>query len=131
LCPLDQHDGLLLLRRIAVDAVKGLNLGRVRPIAGPAFVWKILYIHRSACTRGRGGSPNSHGAKQIASVEFWIELIVHIGPRWALGARRSFAAIVTKAARESAFIFRITLPRRAFTVISLMPSSNPTCFRGG
>ena len=46
-------------------------------------------------------------------------------------ARRSFAAIVTKAARESAFIFRITLPRCAFTVISLMPSSNSTCFRGG
>jgi Transposase DDE domain group 1 len=27
------------------------------------------------------------------------------------GARRSFAAIVTRSARESAFIFRITLPR--------------------
>ncbi len=32
------------------------------------------------------------------------------------------------SAREPAFIFRITLPRCAFTVISLMPSSRPTCF---
>src|SRR2546425_2379699 len=43
------------------------------------------------------------------------------------GARRSVAAIVTRPARESAFIFRITWPRCAFTVISLMPSSPPTC----
>ena len=43
------------------------------------------------------------------------------------GARRSLAAIFTRSARESAFIFRITLPRCAFTVISLMPSSPPTC----
>ena len=43
------------------------------------------------------------------------------------GARRSFAAIFTRSARESAFIFRITLPRCVFTVISLMPSSLPTC----
>ena len=37
------------------------------------------------------------------------------------------AAIFTRSARESAFIFRIMLPRCAFTVISLMPSSLPTC----
>src|SRR6266851_944595 len=43
------------------------------------------------------------------------------------GARRSLASIFTRSARESAFIFRITLPRCAFTVISLMPSSPPTC----
>jgi hypothetical protein len=43
------------------------------------------------------------------------------------GARLSFAAIFTRSARESAFIFCITLPRCAFTVISLMPSSPPTC----
>jgi len=42
-------------------------------------------------------------------------------------AGRSLAAIVTKSTRESAFIFRITWPRCAFTVISLMPSSPPTC----
>ena len=42
-------------------------------------------------------------------------------------ARRSFAAIFTRSARESAFIFRITWPRWAFTVISLMPSSPPIC----
>src|SRR5258708_2622787 len=40
---------------------------------------------------------------------------------------RSLAAIFTNSARESAFIFCITLPRCAFTVISLMPSSPPTC----
>ena len=43
------------------------------------------------------------------------------------GARRSLAALFTKSARELAFIFRITLPRCAFTVISLMPSSPATC----
>jgi len=35
---------------------------------------------------------------------------------------RSLAAIVTSSAREPASIFRITLPRWAFTVISLIPS---------
>src|SRR5262245_40995455 len=45
-----------------------------------------------------------------------------------LGAgRRSLASILTRSARESAFIFRITLPRCALTVISLMPSSPPIC----
>ena len=33
----------------------------------------------------------------------------------------------TRAGSESAFIFRMTWPRWAFTVISLMPSSPPTC----
>jgi len=42
-------------------------------------------------------------------------------------ARPSRAAIFTKSARESAFIFCIILPRCAFTVISLMPRSLPTC----
>jgi hypothetical protein len=37
------------------------------------------------------------------------------------GVRRSLAAIVTRSARESAFIFRIIWPRCAFTVIALMP----------
>ena len=38
---------------------------------------------------------------------------------FGVDARCSLAAIFTKSARESAFIFRITLPRCAFTVISL------------
>ena len=40
---------------------------------------------------------------------------------------RSRAAIFTNSARDSAFIFSIALPRCAFTVISLMPSSPPIC----
>ena len=40
----------------------------------------------------------------------------------------SLAAIFTRSARESAFILRITLPRCAFTVISLMPSSRTDLF---
>src|SRR5574341_271403 len=39
----------------------------------------------------------------------------------------SSAAMVTRSGRQRAFIFRIILPRCAFTVISLMPSSPPTC----
>ena len=35
--------------------------------------------------------------------------------------------MVTRAASEAACIVRITLPRWAFTVISLMPSSHPIC----
>ena len=35
--------------------------------------------------------------------------------------------MMTSAGSESAFIFRITWPRCALTVISLMPSSPPTC----
>ena len=42
-------------------------------------------------------------------------------------AYRSLAAILTRSARDSAFILCITRPRCAFTVISLMPSSPPTC----
>lgn len=37
------------------------------------------------------------------------------------------AAIVTRSGSESAFILRITWALWAFTVISLMPSSLPTC----
>src|ERR1700722_15530813 len=44
--------------------------------------------------------------------------------------RRSFPAILTRSAMESARIFSMTLPRCAFTVISLMPSSLPTCLFG-
>ena len=40
---------------------------------------------------------------------------------------RSRAAMFTRFANEFAFIFCMTLPRCAFTVISLMPSSPPTC----
>jgi hypothetical protein len=43
------------------------------------------------------------------------------------GAKRMLAAIVTRSAREPASILRITLPRCAFTVILLIPSSPPTC----
>src|SRR5216683_6751205 len=51
------------------------------------------------------------------------------GDCYCLGAsgRLSLAAILTRSAREPAFIFRITLPRCVFTVISLVPSSAPTC----
>jgi hypothetical protein len=45
----------------------------------------------------------------------------------AAGAGWSFAAILTRSARESALIFCITWPRCAFTVISLIPSSPPIC----
>jgi hypothetical protein len=44
-----------------------------------------------------------------------------------VGPRPSVAAIFTRAGRESAFIFRITLPRCTFTVISVMKSSLPIC----
>ena len=38
--------------------------------------------------------------------------------------------MLTNSARDSAFIFRIMLPRCALTVISLIPSSLPTCLLG-
>jgi hypothetical protein len=44
--------------------------------------------------------------------------------------KRSRAAMLTNSARDSAFIFRIRLPRCAFTVISLIPNSPPTCLFG-
>src|SRR5436309_4631720 len=44
-----------------------------------------------------------------------------------VGAEDNFPAIFTRSATDPAFILRITLPRWAFTVISLMPSSPPTC----
>ena len=39
----------------------------------------------------------------------------------------SRAEMFTKSGSDSACIFRITCPRCTFTVISLMPSSAPTC----
>jgi hypothetical protein len=39
-------------------------------------------------------------------------------------------AMLTNSARDSASIFRIMLPRCALTVISLIPSSLPTCLFG-
>ena len=68
-------------------------------------------------TRGREKGTREEQAENDRSVE--CQLL-------GAGARRSLAAIFTRSARESAFIFRITLPRCAFTVISLMPSSPPT-----
>src|SRR2546429_8580272 len=61
----------------------------------------------------------------MAGVTRWCRSI----PRHQSGARRrrSLAAIFTSSGSESAIIFCITLPRWAFTVISLMPSSPPTC----
>jgi hypothetical protein len=47
-----------------------------------------------------------------------------------IDARRSLEAIFTKLGTESAFIFCIILPRCAFTVISLIPSSPPICLFG-
>jgi hypothetical protein len=41
--------------------------------------------------------------------------------------RLSLDAILTRSQIEPACILRISLPRWAFTVISLMPSSPPTC----
>jgi hypothetical protein len=43
------------------------------------------------------------------------------------GSRSSLATMLTSAGSESAFILRITWPRCAFTVISVIPSSPPTC----
>ncbi len=43
------------------------------------------------------------------------------------GSEKRLAAILTRSAKESAFIFCITCPLCAFTVISLMPSSAPAC----
>jgi len=54
------------------------------------------------------------------------QTILAPGFRWAALAPEwgcSLAAIFNRSARESAFIFRIALPRCAFTVIWLMPSS--------
>lgn len=47
--------------------------------------------------------------------------------KWTLASfglgRRRHVAWLTSSASDSASIFRITLPRSAFTVISLMPNS--------
>jgi len=47
--------------------------------------------------------------------------------REPLALMPSCAAMVTNSGSESAIILRIKLPRCALTVISLMPSSLPTC----
>jgi hypothetical protein len=54
-------------------------------------------------------------------------VVRHLSPNAGPGNSPSSAAMVTRSGRERAFIFRITLPRCPFTVISLMSSSLPTC----
>src|SRR6267378_4385289 len=74
---------------------------------------------RGAFDRAREREGRENGGRKTAYR--WIG--------YGLGAsgRLSFAAILTKSAREPTFIFRITLPRCVLTVISLVPSSAPTC----
>ena len=49
------------------------------------------------------------------------------GQHFIVGSTRSLEAIRTRSHSESAFILRMSLPRCALTVISLMPNSPPTC----
>src|SRR5688572_13086266 len=81
--------------------------------------------HSEARSRDSGVVHQLRGS-EIMSGNVWTD-IYRCGDEAGNGSTRSFAARVTKSASESAFIFRITCPRCAFTVISLMPSSPPTC----
>src|SRR5579862_6420807 len=83
----------------------------VHPVSGPAH-YSGKYLKDGVCDFR--DSTNNYDDGRYAAVI-------------AAGARRSLAAIFTRSARESAFIFCITLPRCAFTVISLIPSSPATC----
>jgi len=64
------------------------------------------------------------------SFEQLLEFVQEFGliSELAALAMPSLEAIFTKSAREPAFILFNTLPRCAFTVISLIPSSPRTCF---
>jgi hypothetical protein len=77
LCPLDQHDRAPSLRRIAVDAIKALHIGRVGLVASLAFVGELCGFRRIASTRGRDGGADGRHAKQIATSDCGVEAIFH------------------------------------------------------
>src|SRR5262245_31255660 len=68
---------------------------------------------------------NAFLEKLLAHLDYVYRSVMCHG--FLAGASPSLTAIFTRSASESAFIFCMTLPRWAFTVISVMPSFNPIC----
>ena len=125
------HEAFLLQRRAAVPsclvldvALPDLNgLDLQKRVAADRPDMPIIFI------TGYGDVPTSVQAMKTGAVEFltkpFSDDILLRAIREAI--ERSRAAIVTRAASDAAPILRMTLPRCALTVISLMPSANPTC----
>src|SRR5258707_12772873 len=66
------------LRRIAIDAVEGLHVGRVSAIASLAPVREVARVRRIASGRGRRGrGADRQHAKQIAAPDPGVEAIFH------------------------------------------------------
>jgi len=98
------------------------------PLYTPVFFVFSMSCWLSALLRVAGicGLSMHEKGKKRAKYRKWL-IPVSFPERQVFRARatRSLAAIFTKSARESAFIFWITRPQCALTVISLMPSSLP------
>jgi hypothetical protein len=98
----------------------------------PEVGWRVYWTMVSAGTLAVGA------AKKVWRIRVPDQRVARPSdsPRtrdWSrLSPHRSFdrepGGHFTNWARDPAFIFCITWPRCAFTVISLMPSSPPTCF---
>src|SRR5262249_40399061 len=77
LCPLDQHDPVLSLRWIAVDAIEGLHLGRIGLVVRLALVREAAGLPRSVSASARRGGADRHYTEQIAAPDFGVEAIFH------------------------------------------------------
>ena len=81
--------------------------------------------HLQAALAWQGKFP---GRKHLETLEKWFRDRINFARLVTPQTRTlSFIAIFTESASDRAFIFRITWPRCAFTVISLIPSWKPTC----
>ena len=96
---------------------------------------RMLRLHVSATThhalsRLKGRQlPPSHDTPSsgCGPARTWAPSFRSRSRSYLLVGSLSLSAILTKVAKESACILRMTLPRWTFTVISLVPSSEATC----
>jgi hypothetical protein len=77
LCPLDQHVRAPSFRRVAINAIKALHIGRVCPVTSLALVREVVGFRRIASARGRDGGADRRHAKEIAASDCGVEAIFH------------------------------------------------------
>src|SRR5712671_3144470 len=123
-------------RYCSSSLLKKAQTWRASPSCEPAreIGGAFLFMAVPPCLNARtdGTRPTRLGVHFVAPLVHDTLVLIHSVAsgdvsQGRTGAVPSLAAILTRSAREAAFIFRITFPRCALTVISLMPSSAPTC----
>src|SRR5574337_963784 len=118
------HGKLLFFTLPRPKKATPLAYGQHLPIAGCRRGCRVAF--GSALSQGEIRGTGYEGIPPIGRPHSHSIVFVEYQP-FGVAARSSLPAILTRSGREPAFIFCITLPRCALTVISLMPSSPPIC----